>query len=123
MLFPCGIEIEIVKWTGVSDSSAGMSGKFDVQIVRIVTGPWSLGNAIVLSAERIIVAQLPRLSPPRPMSTLYPVRLYKIGCLNMTPPNKRTEKHLLSPAPQLLNLDVIVIDQSRLLFDLNLPRM
>jgi hypothetical protein len=122
MLFPCEIESEIVKWTGVIDLSVGTSGKFDVQIVRIVTGLWSLGNAIVLPAEQIIVAQLPRLSPPHPMSPPCQVRHYQIACLSTIPPNKRTEKHPSSPAFQRRIFDVIVIDQTRLLFDLNLPR-
>jgi hypothetical protein len=123
MLYPCGIETEIVKWTGVIDSSAGTTGKFDVQIVRIVTDLWSLGNAIVHPAEQIIVAQLPQLSPPHPMSPPCQARHYQIGCLSMTPPSKHTEKHQSFPVPQRQIFDVIVIDQTRLLFDSNLPRM
>jgi hypothetical protein len=119
----CGIETEIVRWSGVTDLSEGTSGKFDVQTVRIVTDPWSLGNAIVLPAEQIIVAPLPQLPPPRPMSPLCQARWYQIGCLSTTPPNKRTEKHPSSPVPRRRNFDVIVIDQSRLLSDSNLPRM
>lgn len=94
-----GIETEIVRWSGVTDLSEGTSGKFDVQTVRIVTDPWSLGNAIVLPAEQIIVAPLPQLPSPRHMSPLCQARWYQIGCLSTTPPNKRTEKHPSSPVP------------------------
>lgn len=91
----CGIETEIVRWIGVIDSTEGTSGRSDGRIVRIVTGHWSLGNAIVLLAGQTIVALSPRPSPPRPTPSQCQVRWYQIDCPSTTPPNKRSEKHQL----------------------------
>lgn len=118
-----GTEIVTVIWTGVIDLSEETSGKLVGQIVKIVTVPQSLGNAIVLQAEPIIEAQLPRLSPQRLMSLPVQVRRYQIDCLSTTPPNKRNEKHLSSLDLRQESSDVIVIDPSQPPSDSNLPRM